>query len=466
MPTRPVLLALAVLFAAQARAATPATVSVDAPVFQDHMVLQRDLPARIWGTGRPVDGELSVSVAGQTKTTTVRPDGSWRVDLDPLPAGGPHRLSIAGANTIAIADVLVGEVWVASGQSNMAREFVQPAARAGYPLVRFLRNQDWKDNPAETAWLLGKRLFDSQQVPVGIINRAFPGSMAREWLGDGVAQDLPPEVYVEVAPRAGSLYRPLIRPLAPYAIRGVFWWQGESDIHRTRVGTYEAQLAALVHSWRRAFERDDLPFIYVALPTGRGASGPRADHVRPPTILPLAPPEPRYGVVMYAAYLGVLRTLPFTGMAITKDLANGLHPRNRGAYAERMVLWARRMVYGEDVVHSGPIVDSVSAEGSRVRIRFRPGTADGLHGLPPQPAQGFALSEDGALFDWAQVEIDGSDVVVWNDRMPRPTRVRYEWHERSLWANLVNGHDMAAAPFDLDVARPETHVSGPSGSEG
>jgi len=99
----------------------------------------------------------------------------------------------------------------------------------------------------------------------------------------------------------------------------------------------------------------------------------------------------------------------------------------------------------------GPIVESAMPEGSRVRIRFRDGTADGLHGVEPYPVQGFALSEDGQTFEWAQAQVEGSDVVVWNDQMSKPTLVRYAWSERSLWANLVNGEDMPAAPFEVEV---------------
>jgi sialate O-acetylesterase len=117
-----------------------------------------------------------------------------------------------------------------------------------------------------------------------------------------------------------------------------------------------------------------------------------------------------------------------------------------------MVRWARHLTYGETLMYSGPIVESATREGTRVRIRFRAGTADGLHGLPPHPAQGFALSQDGEGFEWAQVQIEGTEVVVWNDAMPTPTRVRYAWEQRSRWANLVNGEDMAASPFDLPVA--------------
>ena len=451
MPTLPILLLLTATLAGIARAGTPATVEVGSVVFQDHMVLQRDRPVPIWGTGSPVGGELAVTIDGRTKLTTVGADGKWRVDLDPMPAGGPHRLLIVGANAIAIDDVLIGEVWLASGQSNMARERVRPIDRTGYPRVRILRRKGWMDNPSEMAWHLGQGLYDTQQVPIGILNLAWSGSMIREWLGEDADQDLPPEVWSEVAPRASVLYRHLIAPVVPYAIRGVFWWQGESDHNYSRVDIYKPQLSALIRSWRRAFGRDDLPFIYVELPSGRGPA-----RRRPSAPLPYFQPTPRSGTKLFDAYLSALQTEPHTGMAVTKDLGHGVHPVHRAPYAERMVLWARRMAYGEDIVHSGPIVESASPEGAGVRVRFRPGTAEGLRSIEPYPVQGFAVSADGWSFEWAEVRVDGSDVVVWNDSIPRPTWVRYAWHERSLWANLVNADDLPAAPFELEVAATTT----------
>ena len=446
MPTLRVLLLLTTLLGSLAHAGIPATIALDSPVFQDHMVLQRDRTLPIWGTGQPVGNEVTVSIAGQTKMTTVGPDGKWRVDLDAMPAGGPHQLVIGGGNSVVIDDVLVGDVWLCSGQSNMAREHIRASDRVGYPYVRTLRRNDWVENPSETAWFIGKSLYDTQQVPIGIINLAWSGSMAREWLADDAEQDLSPEVWAEVVTRAGVLYQQLIKPIVPYAIRGVFWWQGESDLHYTRVDIYEEQLRAIIRSWRRAFERDDLPFIYVELPTGRGPA-----RRRPSSQLPFYQPRPHVGVKLFEAYLGALRSEPLTGMAVTKDLGHGLHPVHREPYAERMVLWARRITYGEDIPYSGPIVESAMPEGNRVRIRFRDGTADGLHGVEPYPVQGFALSEDGQTFEWAQAQVEGSDVVVWNEQMSKPTLVRYAWSERSLWANLVNGEDMPAAPFEIEV---------------
>jgi sialate O-acetylesterase len=418
------------------------------------MVLQRDRTLPVWGRGQPVGGDVTVAIAGQTKATTVGPDGRWRVDLDALPAGGPHQLVIAAGNTIVIDDVLVGDVWLCSGQSNMARDHIRPGDRVGYPYVRTLRRNDWRENPSETAWHIGRSLYDTQQVPIGIINLAWSGSMVREWLADGAERDLSPETWAEIVTRVGSLYQQLIAPIVPYAIRGVFWWQGESDLHYTRVAIYEEQLVALIRSWRRAFERDDLPFIYVELPTGRGPA-----RRRPSSQLPFFQPRPHSGVKLFEAYLGALRSEPRTGMAVTKDLGHGLHPVHRAPYAERLVLWARRIEYGEDIAYSGPIVESAMPEGSRVRIRFRDGTADGLRAVAPYPVQGFALSQDGVSFEWAQALIDGSDVIVWNEQMPEPLLVRYAWSERSLWANLVNGDEMPAAPFELEVGAAATTSS-------
>jgi sialate O-acetylesterase len=444
---RALLIALAGLLATAAAAADPAAVTLPTPLFGDHMVLQQGRAVPVWGSGSPPGGEVTVLLNGQTKVTTVMPDGSWRVDLDAMGAGGPHQLEVVGSNHIVIDDVMIGEVWLACGQSNMAREVVPAVERVSYPLVRALRHQGWDDNPSETAWFLGRYLFDARQVPIGIINRAVGSSNVRDWLPDDAAQDLSPELVAELGPFMGRFFREHIEPLVPYAIRGVFWWQGESDRSRFRAIIYGEQLVALIRSWRRAFGQGDFPFLYVELPTGHGVGGDRETRPLPPYPSPVRRPA----VLLYDAYLSTLLSEPVTGMAVTKDLGNGRHPALRAPYAERLVLWARHLAYGESVVYSGPIVQSVTREGERLRIRFRDGTAEGLHGFGSVPVQGFALSEDGVSFAWAEVEIQGAELVVWRDDMTLPTVVRYAWDARTLWANLVNGADMAAAPFSIQV---------------
>jgi sialate O-acetylesterase len=441
---------LAALTASGTFAAPASVIYVPSPVFQDHMVLQRQKTVPIWGVGAPVGSTVTVGFAGQTKTTTINPDGHWRVYLDPMPAGGPYRLEVRGAKTIAYNDVLVGEVWICSGQSNMARGGAPLGERGLNPYVRTYRHNDWQDEPSAMAYWLGRNLYELLGVPIGIINKAVSGSNIRTWLPDDADIELPPGLIDQLGPFVGLNHRELIEPLEPFAVRGVFWWQGESDSLNYRAEIYGDQLEALIRSWRRRFERPDMTFIYIMLPTGRGSNVERDS--RPLPARPDAHPSAD-DVAMFEAYLRALK-LPQTGMVITKDLASGLHPQRRDLFADRMVLWARYLAYGEKITYAGPIFESVTREGSALRIRFRPGTAGGLYAFPPYPLQGFSISGDGETFVWANATIDGDEVVVWENSIPVPTEVRYAWAYYSRWANLANGADMAASPFQATVPLP------------
>ena len=442
--------ALATLTASLAFAAPASIIYVPSPVFADHMVLQREKAVPIWGVGSPVGSQVTVGFAGQTKTVNINPDGRWRVYLDPMPAGGPYRLEVRGAKTIAFNDVLVGEVWICSGQSNMARGGAPLRARGVNPYIRTYRHNDWQDEPSEMAYYLGLYLYDALGVPIGLINRAVSGSNIRTWLPQDASLELPPGMIEQLGPFVGLNYEELVKPLEPFAVRGVFWWQGESDSFNSRADIYGDQLDALIRSWRRRFERPDMTFIYIMLPTGRGSNVERDS--RPLPTRPDAHPSAD-DVAMFEAYLRALK-LPQTGMVITKDLASGIHPQRRDLFADRMVSWARHLAYGESNTYAGPIFHSVTREGGTLRIRFRPGTATGLYAFPPYPLQGFTISDDGENFIWAKAQIQGDEVVVWDESMPTPIEVRYAWAYYSRWANLANAEDMAASPFQAFVPLP------------
>lgn len=423
--------------------------------FGDHMVLQRQVPVPVWGRARP-GARVSVDLAGRSASATASSDGTWRVDLPPLAAGGPHQMTVASAGeTILVRGVLVGEVWLCSGQSNMARGVAPADARRAHPRVRALRKRGWEDVPSETAFWIGAALDDALGVPVGILNEAVSGSSIGPWLGPDAEADLPPEVQATLGPATGSLFDRRIAPLLPYAIRGVFWWQGENESRGVAfAGPYHDLLVALIRSWRRAMAAPDLPFLFVEVPTGRGV---RADGRVAP--LPARVPRPRAATLMYDAFQRTLLEEPATGMAANKDLRGSLHPRRRDLYAERLVRWALHSVYGRDLVYAGPIFESLSrdVDGS-LRVHFRPGTAAGLQALGDRPLQGFQISPDGRHFEWAVARIErdadgpGRDAVVLSHpSMSRPVAVNYAWDYNPRWANLFNGARFGAAPFQASL---------------
>ena len=422
-------------------------------LFASGMVLQREAVVPVWGRAAPGE-QVSVTIAGQTKSATTAADGLWRVLLDPLAAGGPHPMTIAGTNTIVLSDVLVGDVWVCAGQSNMAIRRARASDLAAYPDIRTLgRSGEWYDRPSGVAFAFAQEIQAALGVPVGLINRAAGGTPIRTWLAPAAADDADPDVQSIVGSwdALGEQYDIQIRPFAGYAIRGVVYWQGEQDLKLSRqeigsVEHYYHLLPALIRSWRSEWQSGDIPFVVVQLPTGGGL---QVDEIPDP--LPDSPPPPDIAALMRRATFNGLSE-PATALAVSIDIAGGVHPRDRRLYAHRIANAALGTTYGRSFAYSGPLYSSMGVEnGNRVRLHFKAGTADGLQAVGG-PLQGFAISTDGETFVWAQAEIDGSDVVVWNDAVTAPAVVRYGWSRTPTWANLFNGDNLGAAPFSTAEA--------------
>jgi sialate O-acetylesterase len=423
-----------------------------AVLFGSGMVLQREMPVPVWGRADPGEN-VTVTFDGQTKNAVTAGDGTWQVVLDPLGAGGPHTMTIEGTNTITLTDVLVGEVWVCAGQSNMVVRRTRPTDMAEFPQIRALAHSGrWNDRPSGMAWAFAKEIHAAQGVPVGIINRAAGGTPIRAWLPPEIQDDPDPDVQAVVGDWElfGDQFGYQLGPVVGAAVRGIVYWQGEQDLKLSRqdVGSvlrYFDLLPALVRSWRDAWDRSDLPFVLVQLPTGGGM---KIDETVEE--LPEAPSDPDIAALMRrATFNGVSE--PGTTLTVSVDVRGGTHPRDRALYGQRMANNARAGVYGESFPYSGPIYSSMAIEsGNRVRLSFRPDTAEGLQAVGG-PLQGFAISEDGETFVWANAEIEGNQVVVWNDLIAAPTVVRYAWARRPEWANLFNGSGMGAAPFSTET---------------
>ncbi len=423
-------------------------------IFDDHMVLQRDMAVPVFGKAAP--GEMvSVTFNGQIESTVGGPDGRWTVFLDPMPAGGPFELTVIGDNTLQFTDVMIGDVWVFSGQSNMLIKRPSPSVLPQYPNVRSISRRGWSDRPGGTPFWIGVQLSEWLGVPVGVINRAArgAGSGIQTWLPPSAATDPDPELQALLPTFGAQLYNAyesLIRPVVPYGIRGVIWWQGEGDLRNISElppsGTlaYRIVLPAMIRAWRNEWNQADFPFIFLQLPVGQGLA-PDAQ-VAPP---PAAPPLSNRASLMRQAYVGALEE-PSTWMVVSIDLGGGAHPKDRDAYHDRIFRVARAAGYGDGAVYSGPVFESAMLEGNRVRIRFRTGTATGLQ-TNGSPLQGFSISADGQTFVWASSEIQGDEVVVWNDSISAPVEVRYGWDKQPTWANLFNVEELGAAPFSTQA---------------
>ncbi|MEQ8786952.1 MAG: sialate O-acetylesterase [Pirellulaceae bacterium] len=452
--------------------AATATADVTLPaVFSDNMVLQRDREIPVWGwadAGEKVD----VSLADKQATATADKDGRWSVRLDPLSAGGPHTLKVQGANTLAVEEVLVGEVWLCSGQSNMAMQVRralnadEEAADADYPQIRMFTvprggaaepQQQIKGSWAvcspetvggfsATAYFFGRRLHQELDVPVGLINSSVGGTPIDFWTSAEAQQAMFQEPKVaadgkrvgmtEPMAGAGNLYNAMIAPLAPYAIRGAIWYQGERNSRGEPAYLYRHQLPAMIGNWRKLWGQGDFPFLFVQLP----------NFTKPQT----EPVEPTGWVTVREGMAQTLRTTPNTGMAVTLDVgeAGDIHPKNKQAVGQRLARWALATTYEKSLVPSGPLFESAKIEGGKVVIHFKH-VGEGLVAQGGEPLSGFAVAGDDGKFVRAEARIDGDTVVVSSSEIPQPAAARYAWAPNPD-CNLFNKDGLPAEPFRTD----------------
>jgi len=423
-------------------------------LFGNGMVVQRETPFTVWGWADP--GEIvRLRFRGRAITTRADPNGRWSASLGPYSAGGPYEMVIAGAkDTITLHDVLIGDVWLVSGQSNAAYavksqkgdsivDAEREASQANFPLIRLFMvprepapapqtdvKADWHAVTPATVrefsaigYFFGRELHQRYHVPVGLIESAQGGTVIAGWMA------------------GGPQFNGMINPLIPYTLKGIAWYQGESDAGDARgakpnadeslAARYRESFPALIQDWRRRWG-SLLPFVFVQLPSfGRNAAEPA---------------EYPWATVRDAQRMAL--SLPATGMATTIDLGEERdeHPKNKKDFAHRLALVARKVAYGEDVVSSGPMYRSARIEGNRIRIRFTEVGSGLLIKGSAEDVRGFEIAGADGRFHWAHAARDGNDVLVSNDSIQAPVAVRYDWRDMPD-GNVFNEEGLPAAPF-------------------
>ena len=469
-------------------------------VFGDHMVLQRESPVPVWGWA-DMGETVTVSVAGQTKTTSAGADGRWMVKLDPLkPGADPVELTVAGKNSRTIKDVLVGEVWIGSGQSNMvwpvnrSLDHEKEIAAADQPQIRLFQVKNavadapksdvegsWSicspesvPNFSAVAYFFGRELRKSLDVPVGLIQSAWGGTPAESWTTNATLAADPmlrpiqerwekrmaeyPAAKAEKKPeppgpgwppmgpdhphQPSCLWNAMIHPLVPFAIRGAIWYQGENNADRAF--QYRTLFPAMIKDWRAAWGAA-FPFFFVQLAAFKD---------------PVAEPADAKWAELREAQTMAL-ALPNTGQASAIDIGDpkDIHPKNKQEVGRRLALIALATTYGKGGVYSGPTYESKAVDNDKVRIKFS-NVGGGLIGAPSPsakasgdgreaPLRGFAVAGEDRKFVWADAAIAGDAVVVSSPKVPKPVAVRYAWADYPE-GNLTNKEGLPANPFRTD----------------
>jgi sialate O-acetylesterase len=440
----------------------PAEVKL-AAIFGDGMVLQREMPVKVWGSAAPGE-KVRVAIAGKNGTAVAGADGRWLVELEPQKAGGPHEMRVGGANELCLRDIFFGEVWLCAGQSNMqvalanASDGQREIGKLSKLDLRFFQVDQkpsmqrapdveghWSACRAEDAARLSavgyffiNDLHSALKVPVGLIQAVVGGTPAETWTdAELMAADPALSPSLQRAARQpkskpGALFNGMIAPLAPLALRGVIWYQGESNTGFAQ--QYRLLFPLLIQSWRKAWAREDLPFLFVQLP-GFG------------------PPVKEPGASSWAEIREVQAqtlALAATGMAVAIDVGDvSLHPPRKREIGERLARIARARVYGDtQVVDRGPSFAGLAIEGGSAIVRFHH-VEGGLEAPKGGKPTGFAIAGQDQRFVWAEARIEGDKVIVESAAVPAPVAVRYGWADNPA-CNLYNGEGLPAAPFRTD----------------
>lgn len=435
-----------------------------ASLFTDNAVLQRETEVPVWGTAQPGE-RVTVSIQGQQVSTSAASDGKWMVRLRPLREGGPFVMTIRASNTVELKNILVGEVWLASGQSNMAwileksedgERAVQESSDANMRLFTVPVNSSpepvsnvesaWVECRPETsrgfsavAYYFGRSLRKTLGCPVGMIVSAVGGTRVEAWTDPALLPDSAKQVPERIADgvrarlnSAGGLYNGMIRPLVPYAIRGAIWYQGEAN--RFNANEYTRLFPAMIRGWRSDWGLGDFPFLYV--------------QIAPYTAIVSEPSESEWADIREAQRLVSLRERN-VAMAVITDHGDetNVHPKQKQPVGERLALAARALAYGEKIPFRGPVFKEMKVVGSQALVLFE--CTDGGLVAKGGRLKGFTVAGSDRKFYNASAVIEGDTVRVWSPDVRKPAAVRFGWAAYPV-VNLYSGSGLPASPFCTD----------------
>ena len=431
-------------------------------LFADNMVLQRELQLPVFGKAEP-DSNITVSLNGQEISTQSDSNGEWLVKIGPFSAGGPYTLNIkSNDEELKYQNVLIGDVWLASGQSNM-RITVEEAKNAkkniresiNFGNVRFFQvtsqpsfiQQDdvigtgWLESSPKTvpdysavAYAFARNIFRSQGVPIGIIQSTRGASTIQQWMSIDSLLKFPEFDNSKVNNESLTvLYNSLIAPLIPYGIKGILWYQGEANIEEPEL--YKDLFSEFVADLRTEWNQGTFPFLSVQISSYKTNDGS--------VISPFRETQ----------YLSTLE-IPSHEMASTIDLGDkdfNIHPKRKDDVGKRLALLAEELAYNNSsLVNSGPIFKNVEFEDKKIRITFdNIGKGIKIKASSPKNIRGFEIAGDGGRFIKAKAKLEKGSIVI-KHKFENITHVRYAWVNAPK-PTVFNKEGFPAIPFNVKL---------------
>lgn len=439
-------------------------------LFSSNMVFQQESEAAIWGW-TVADRTVTVNPSwGSTITAVSNENGKWMVKIPTIGAGGPHTLSVNdGDKTINYKNILLGEVWLCSGQSNMQMPLkgwgdgiINADAEvnaANYPEIRLfsvppgesLKPQErlagaWKkswqvcspstvEKFAATAYFFGRKLYTSLNIPIGLINASAGNTSIETWMTitgikevkgfEDIESTLNRVTDIDNRSTPTVRHNVLINPIIPYTIKGIIWYQGENNVNKA--GQYEPLFKRLIESWREDWGDNELPFYFAQIAPWKYSDNVNSAELRQAQLF--------------------TREIANTGIISTLDIGDkeDIHPRNKQGVGKRLALWALAKNYGqESLIHSGPLLKKVVPKGNKLNLVFNYGNGLKLSGL--QANQNFEIAGFDNLWRNASPSVENDQLVLVSSLVKEPVQVRYGW-KNYLVGNLFNGNDLPSPSF-------------------
>lgn len=471
---------------------TTARSEVSVPnIFSSHMVLQQAQKNRVWGKASPGE-EVTVKIEKQSLKATANKEGLWEVTLEPLPVGGPYEMTIKGKNEVKLEDILVGEVWICSGQSNMQWSInasndpdLQRLA-AKFPKLRMINfpqvgsqepiwthERYWEVCTPETVgkfsavgYFFGRQLHQTLDVPVGMINNAWGGSSCESWINREVLaadpqfkplmdrwagmeksfadlsnnkeaneqQNKQLETQMKGNARPGNIYNGVLKSHLGYGIRGAIWYQGESNA--SRAYQYRELFPLMISNWRKEWHQGDFPFYWVQLADFQAEKPQPGDST---------------WAELREAQTMTMNKLPNTGEAVIIDIGEGkdIHPKNKVDVGLRLARWALANQYGIKVPFHSPQYKSLEKAGNKVVLTFDH-IDQGWRPFDVAAPRGFAVAGEDKKFVWADAKIiEDNKIEVSSPDIESPVAVRYAWADNPV-CNMYSGAGLPLTPFRTD----------------